>query len=1294
MTARNMRREFGALAALMAAALVVPGGVVGAATGDEGPPGERASASSTEVVSLDVDRFAEGSILVDDDWVHCADEGETCDLPLGLQQVRYGANGVHIGGVYGGSVECNNDTFGDPINGVVKTCDYFLPSGSGESLSAPTGLLVELAAEPKGLLVYDPEPEFSWIVPSTGLDYDVQTSYRIQVATSVSSLTGGSPDVWDSGTVSSTDSTSVSYGGPGLPTSATLYWRVRTTNAWEGDQIVSDWSEPQEFRTAGQLHSTMPQPIDDLLAEDFSIDGYELQQSRFAPVAHSELSDGTHFYDFGKDAFGVVEFTLGSPVNSSTELVVRLGEKLDSGRIDRSPGAEIRYQERTVVLQPGQSSYRVEPAADERNTRSNAIPIPGEVGVIMPFRYVEFEGPGVDLMQPGRVRQVRVHYPFSSTASAFTSSDGTLNDVWDLSKYSMYATSFAGIYVDGDRERIPYEGDAYINQLSHYYTDREFTLARRSHEYLIQRPTWPTEWPLHSVLMAWEDYMHTGDLESAEAFYDDLEIKTLSMLARDDGLISTTDGRLTSSVLDTLNLSRMEDLVDWPEGERDGYDFVDYNTVVNAFHYRSLVIMHELALALGKTADATQYSQMAADHLSAFNDTFLNTSSRLYVDGEGSAHSSFHANVMPLAFGMVPEPYVEDVVAYVESKGMAGSVYMAQYQLEALALHGAEQHALDMMVNESDRGWVNMMRVGSTITLEAWDQAYKSNLDWNHAWGAAPANIIPRYILGVRPQEPGFASAIIEPLPGRLESMSGTVPTIRGPITVDYTVDGDRYTLAVTTPANVPSTIVHPDSSGSVTTMPGGGTAVIEGIVEFSPESSASSSYESGDWGEAKVVDGVRESVPGSRGWSSDAHASGANTEWIEIALSSEAEVSQVDLYPRNDGDNAGYGFPVDFEIQVASGNCTSWTTVVAESAYPRPEDGGVQRFAIERQSAACVRVVGTELRQNPLDDGQYRMQFAEIVAEDVSAAPATPVTASSSFESGDWGVYRLVDGITDSVDGAMGWSSSDNVGSDHTEWVQINLAADTTLERIDLYPRDDGPNAGFGFPVDFEIQVSNTTCENWTTVVSWDDFPQPSLGAKQGFDLLGHFASCVRVVGTELRPNPHDGGRYRMQFAEIVLNDGDVTLASPISSSSSHEQSGWGEAKAADDIVSSVPESRGWSSASSRTVDHTEWVQFSLDTPSIVSQVDLYPRDDGESAGYGFPVDFEIQLSTGACSDWTTVLTETDYPLPVNGSVQRFVLTPQLANCVRVLGTSLRPNPHDEGQYRMQFAEIDVVTS
>ena len=161
--------------------------------------------------------------------------------------------------------------------------------------------------------------------------------------------------------------------------------------------------------------------------------------------------------------------------------------------------------------------------------------MPEEIGPVMPFRYAEIEN--IPSLDPASIRQISVNYPFDDSASKFESSDKTLNDVWELCKYSMKATSFCGLYVDGDRERTPYEADAYLNQLGQYSTDREFTLARYSHEYLIQHATWPTEWPLHSVFIAWADYLYTGDDSSLTLFYNDLKAKTLYKLAGPDLLI-------------------------------------------------------------------------------------------------------------------------------------------------------------------------------------------------------------------------------------------------------------------------------------------------------------------------------------------------------------------------------------------------------------------------------------------------------------------------------------------------------------------------------------------------------------------------------------------------------------------------------------------------------------------------------------------------------------------------------------------------------------------------------------
>jgi len=56
-------------------------------------------------------------------WTRCAAENGTCSFS-GTHQVRYGANNVYSYKSATGAIACDNATFGDPIYGVVKACDY------------------------------------------------------------------------------------------------------------------------------------------------------------------------------------------------------------------------------------------------------------------------------------------------------------------------------------------------------------------------------------------------------------------------------------------------------------------------------------------------------------------------------------------------------------------------------------------------------------------------------------------------------------------------------------------------------------------------------------------------------------------------------------------------------------------------------------------------------------------------------------------------------------------------------------------------------------------------------------------------------------------------------------------------------------------------------------------------------------------------------------------------------------------------------------------------------------------
>jgi alpha-L-rhamnosidase len=668
----------------------------------------------------------------------------------------------------------------------------------------PVGLLCELMSEPASTLITDVSPDFSWIYVPTKMN-DEQSAFRILVASSKDLLDADRGDLWDSGKIESKTSINVVYDGTALMASNTYFWKVRV---WNGEDQVSAFSEMQKFITAETL-------------DDYSTPRHALVKRRVTPVRFVDKGDGRYFIDFGLAAFGTIEIKL-SPVNKKNSMVVHLGEKIkDESKVDRKPGGSIRYKKIRVKQNPGEKVVVVSIPADERNTREHAIKMPPEIGEVFPFRYVEIEK-GPENLTEKDVTMLAVNYPFDDEAAFFQCSNPVLNDVWEFCKYSIKATSFCGVYVDGDRERIPYEADAYINQLGHYCVDREYAMARYSHEYLITNPTWPTEWILHSVLMAWADYLYSGDAASLAHYYDDLKAKTLLALARQDGLISTRTGLVTKEVLSSVHFDgTLKDIVDWPPGsftkggigERDGYAMGKINTVVNAFHFQALDLMGRIATVLDKTSDAEGFYLQAEKVKASINNKLFDAERGIYIDCEDSTHACLHANMFPLAFGLAPSESKQSIVDFIKSRGMACSVYGAQYLLDALYNAGEGEYALELMIADHDRSWPHMIyNVGTTISLEAWDRKYKNNLDWNHAWGAAPANIIPRQLFGVQPLSAGFASFQIKPQPGDLEWGRLKMPTIRGAVAVNFCQFENSFELEVTVPGNSKATIFLPSS--------------------------------------------------------------------------------------------------------------------------------------------------------------------------------------------------------------------------------------------------------------------------------------------------------------------------------------------------------------------------------------------------------------------------------------------------------------------------------------------------
>ncbi len=698
------------------------------------------------------------------------------------------------------SVSCGNDYYVYNLaTDMIRETDVVFADGFRTKMTLEEYLSLNDSLSLQVAEIHRRRPLFSWMI-SSNRNNTYQRKYRILVSSSKELIDREKGDVWDSGFVTDSSSVAVCYTGKPLQPATLYYWKVAIVDS---NGRKSDFSAAKGFVTAYDLDDfTSVMPLEK-----------HTQQPESMTVKGSAV-----LADFGKDAFGQLMVSLNSLTGRDT-VTICLGEDLDTnGLVNRKPYGEVRYRRYLLDLDKGYFKYSLKYDVNRQNTDPNvnngAVPVlmPNYIGEVLPFRYVEIDNYNNRLIYSNITRDV-VTYPFDDGAADFRSSDTVLNHVWNLCKYTMKATSFAGTFVDGDRERITYEGDAYVNQLSYYAVSDQYSIARNTLERLMYHATWPTEWILLSLSIAYNDYLYSGDDSFLKKYYENLKMRTLHSFSDDYDMLLHSGMKIAEPYLLThLNTPALclDDIIDWPPAEQDKYEIGFCNTSVNAFYYNALKTFAKIAAALGNRYDEEQFLEKAEQTRRAANRKLLN-SDNLYIDCIGSQHVSLHANMMPLATGMVDDSCRAQVLGFVKKRGMVCSPFGAQFLLDGIFDADDPDYALQLLTDTTQRSWYFMIKRGSTMTTESWNDSLKNNLDWNHAWSAAPANVISRKLMGIEPIAAGFARVRIAPKTGRLQFASIKLPTPRGEIVVSVNKDSpNKVRVSVSIPANMTADIVLP----------------------------------------------------------------------------------------------------------------------------------------------------------------------------------------------------------------------------------------------------------------------------------------------------------------------------------------------------------------------------------------------------------------------------------------------------------------------------------------------------
>jgi hypothetical protein len=382
---------------------------------------------------------------------------------------------------------------------------------------------------------------------------------------------------------------------------------------------------------------------------------------------------------------------------------------------------------------------------------------------------------------------------------SFTSSNPRLNTLWTKSRNTSYVCMRDQFYDCPDRERGQWWGDVSEQILYSFYLydSNASLLAKKAFRELFntQKPDGSLYTTAPGVAFHLPDqnmaaanalgqyYLYTGD----SALVTELYPKVATFLKRYVASTRNSDGML-------ILQPGVWNWIDW--GSNLDIQTGSANTVVNSLLVRLLETAKVLAQVSGVTADVSFYQGLEDAVLSHFNQYFWRPGASAYVFGlqNGTQSSTIddRSNAWAVLSGAADASRLPGVLGVLTNQ-LNASPYQERYIEEAMFQMGNDNEAIARMLRyyQSDiDSWSQTM----------WERSGGSIDSNNHAWAASPTYLLGAFVAGVRPTAPGWASYQVTPLLGTLTSVSATVPSVRGSITVSHSLSATSYALALISP--------------------------------------------------------------------------------------------------------------------------------------------------------------------------------------------------------------------------------------------------------------------------------------------------------------------------------------------------------------------------------------------------------------------------------------------------------------------------------------------------------------
>jgi len=517
-----------------------------------------------------------------------------------------------------------------------------------------------------------------------------------------------------------------------------------------------------------------------------------LQTKDMVPASIRQRDDGLYLVDFGKEFQGGLRLSIEEGDTDGCTVHIKCGEALDAStqEVTTTWGWEFDWTMRAGTQVLEQHKY-------------------------MECRFASFNFT-TNVPSKFSVSAWTVHYPWNETDSYFTSSNATLNEVWNLARYTLDAASLDTYTDSNTRERRPYEADGIIAATGRLLVQRDFMWPRHSHAFVLHDPTWPVEWKQLSPFLGWQDYYATESVDLTVSFLDIMYNRTFIGCLASDGLLNTDDmGR---------------HIVDWmPDGhetdetiQRGEFTASSRQSVSNMFAVRGLSLLATMCKVGGLLQNASSIASKASDLNDAVVRGMWNAKSGSYCDGvcaDVKNNSLVMTNMFSLFFGLVADEYLKnawqtvtdwgleqmgDYGAFFYQLALSGSYYGGE---NTYGVPGNGTELLTALAKCDSSSWCSGLREDNlTTTRESWHDG-----TYSHQWGSSPVVGVAVGLMGVHQLEPGFRSFAVRPRLGDLTKASIRVPTLRGFIEIDATPDS----ISVRVPCNTAATLCLPLSSAN-----------------------------------------------------------------------------------------------------------------------------------------------------------------------------------------------------------------------------------------------------------------------------------------------------------------------------------------------------------------------------------------------------------------------------------------------------------------------------------------------